>query len=110
MNNTYIINEIESYNNIYDLEKRFPDFIDKQISNSKNRRESKKLIKDILAECKKNHNYLDMLERSVELIKIKMPKSKVSKLIDKLVDGIISPVIVGVVVGLIIGFILGKTL
>ena len=57
MNNKYIIDKIQSYNNYYDLENRFPSFIDDKINISNNKvKDLKKLKKEIIYE-KKKHDY-----------------------------------------------------
>ena len=114
MDNKYIIDKITSYNNHYDLENRFPNFIDDKIDISKNKiKDLKKLKKEILLEkkshedkCPNKTNYgKSMLyDKSIEIIESRIQKNsdnKFLKFISKFWWAFIIPILIGIVLFLI---------
>ncbi len=103
MDNKYIIDKIKSYNNKYDLENKFPIFIDEKINISKNKyRDLKKLKKEILSEEKLDYmgKYTQMFDKSIEIINSRIEKYQDNKLLNFLSKFwwvIIGPILTGVV-------------
>lgn len=114
MNNKYIIDKISSYNNHYDLENRFPSFIDDKIDISKNKvKDLKKLKKEIISEKKKHEDKCPnksncgtsmMYDKSIEIIESRIQKhsdNKFLKFLSKFWWAFIIPIIVGIILFLI---------
>lgn len=110
MDNKYIIDKISSYNNHYDLENRFPSFIDDKIDISKNKvKDLKKLKSEIISEKKKHEDKCTnktncgtsmMYNKSIEIIDSLIQKyqdNKFLKFLSKFWWAFIIPILIGVV-------------
>lgn len=114
MDNKYIIDKISSYNNHYDLENRFPSFIDDKIDISKNKvKDLKKLKKEIISEKNKHEDKCPnksncgtsmMYDKSIEIIESRIQKysdNKFLKFLSKFWWAFIIPILVGIILFLI---------
>jgi hypothetical protein len=111
MENKYIIDKISSYNNYYDLENKFPSFIDIKIDTSKNKvKDLNKLKKEIFVEKKKHENKCPnktncgtsiMYDKSIEIIEIRIQKysdNNFLKFLSKFWWAFIIPTIIGIII------------
>ena len=111
MNNKDIIDKITSYNNYYDLEIRFPNFIDGKIDISKNKvKDLKKLKKEILTEKKKHEQKCTnktscgttkMYNKSIEIIDSRIEKysnNKFLKFLSKFWWLFVLPTLIGLII------------
>lgn len=110
MDNKYIIDKITSYNNYYDLENRFPNFIDEKIDISKNKiKDLKKLKKEIILE-KENHEkecpnkddcgHSKMYNKSIEIIDSRIQEytdNKFLKFLYKFWWAFIIPILIAII-------------